>query len=197
MKHKVWYSCQRQIWFLVLQKLKLDMVAQTLPIKTKRYTSDQWGTTQWKTWGHRLWEICWDVRTKPKLLQITKNKFEKKVNTTDNAWLDISARELWNSCDKTFLDIRITYDVCLQSKETVCAARVMCPFGISAVCYNVGTSHECTIAASAFCVNCILLSRFLFIVSLALIIVKNSGLQILLLHNDHRSTNQLEISCSA
>jgi len=87
--------------------------------------------------------------------------------------------------------------MCVYKVRRLYVLHELCPFGISAVCYNVGTSHECTIAASAFCVNCILLSRFLFIVSLALIIVKNSGLQILLLHNDHRSTNQLEISCSA
>ena len=34
---------------------------------------------------------------------------EKKVNTADNARLDISTRGLWNSCEKTFFDIRITH----------------------------------------------------------------------------------------
>jgi len=29
---------------------------------------------------------------------------ERKVNTADNARLDISARGLWNSCEKTFFD---------------------------------------------------------------------------------------------
>ena len=33
----------------------------------------------------------------------------KKVNTADNARLNISARGLWNSCEKTFFDIRITH----------------------------------------------------------------------------------------
>ena len=32
-----------------------------------------------------------------------------KVNTADNARLDISVRGLWNSCEKTFFDIRITH----------------------------------------------------------------------------------------
>jgi len=32
-----------------------------------------------------------------------------KVNTADNARLDISARGLWNSCEKTFFDIRRTH----------------------------------------------------------------------------------------
>ena len=34
---------------------------------------------------------------------------QRKVNTADNARLDISARALWNSCEKTFFDIRITH----------------------------------------------------------------------------------------
>jgi len=35
-----------------------------------------------------------------------------------------------------------------------------------------------------------------FVVSLALIVIKNLGPQFLLYHIDHRTTNQLEISCS-
>jgi len=35
--------------------------------------------------------------------------FERKVNTADNARLDISAKRLWNSCEKTFFDVRITH----------------------------------------------------------------------------------------
>jgi len=56
-------------------------------------------------------EVCRDVQTKPTLLPINENDFERKVNTADNARLDISARGrgLWNSCEKTFSDIRITY----------------------------------------------------------------------------------------
>jgi len=48
-------------------------------------------------------EVCRDVQTKPTLLPINENDFERKVNTDDSARLDISARGLWNSCDKTFL----------------------------------------------------------------------------------------------
>jgi len=33
----------------------------------------------------------------------------KEVNTADNARLDISARWLWKSCEKTSFDIRITH----------------------------------------------------------------------------------------
>jgi len=54
-------------------------------------------------------EVCRDVQTEPTLLPINENDYQRKVNTADNARLDISARGLWNSCEKTFLDIRITY----------------------------------------------------------------------------------------
>jgi len=51
-------------------------------------------------------EVCRDVQTEPTLLPINENYYERKVKTTDNARLDISARGLWNSCEKTFFDIR-------------------------------------------------------------------------------------------
>ena len=56
-------------------------------------------------------KVCRDVQTEPTLLPISENDYQKKVNThtADNARLDISARGLWNSCEKTFFDIRITH----------------------------------------------------------------------------------------
>jgi len=54
-------------------------------------------------------EVYRDVQTEPTLLPISENDYERKVNTADNARLDISARGLWNSCEKTFFDIRITH----------------------------------------------------------------------------------------
>jgi len=54
-------------------------------------------------------EVCRDVQTEPTLLPINENYFERRVNTADNARLDISARGLWNSCEKTFFVIRITH----------------------------------------------------------------------------------------
>jgi len=59
-------------------------------------------------------EVYRDVQTKPTLLPINENDYERKVNTADNARLDISARGLWNSCEKTFFGIRITHPT-LQS----------------------------------------------------------------------------------
>ena len=54
-------------------------------------------------------EVCRYVQTEPTLLPINENDYERKVNTADNARLDISARGLWKSCEKTFFDIRITH----------------------------------------------------------------------------------------
>jgi len=54
-------------------------------------------------------EVCRDVLIEPTLLPINENDDERKVNTADNARLDISARGLWNSCEKAFFDIRITH----------------------------------------------------------------------------------------
>jgi len=45
---------------------------------------------------------------------INENDLERKLNTADKARLDISARGLWNSCQKTFFDTRITHRI-LQS----------------------------------------------------------------------------------
>ena len=54
-------------------------------------------------------EVCRDVQTEPTLLPINENDYQKKVNTADNARLDNSVRGMWNSCEKTFSDIRITH----------------------------------------------------------------------------------------
>ena len=41
-------------------------------------------------------EVYKDVQTEPTLLPINENDYQRKVNTADNARLDISARGLWN-----------------------------------------------------------------------------------------------------
>ena len=53
-------------------------------------------------------EVCRDVQTEPTLLPINENDYERRVNTADNARLDISLKGLWNSCEKTFFGIKIT-----------------------------------------------------------------------------------------
>jgi len=54
-------------------------------------------------------EVYRDVQTEPTLLPINENDFERKVNSADNAMLDMFVRGLWNSCEKTFFDKRITH----------------------------------------------------------------------------------------
>jgi len=44
------------------------------------------------------------VQTKPTHLPINENDYERNGETADNARLDISARGLWNSCEKTFFN---------------------------------------------------------------------------------------------
>jgi len=53
--------------------------------------------------------VCRDVQTEPTFLPINENDYERKVTTADNARLDISARGLWNGCEKTFFDISMTH----------------------------------------------------------------------------------------
>jgi len=62
-------------------------------------------------------EVCRDVQTEPMLLPINENDYERKVNTADNARLDISARGLWNSCEKSFFDITITHPTSQSGKS--------------------------------------------------------------------------------
>jgi len=51
-------------------------------------------------------EVYRDVQTAPTLLPINEYDYEREVNTANNTRLDISARGLWNSCEKTFFDIK-------------------------------------------------------------------------------------------
>ena len=59
--------------------------------------------------AHQLSSVgCRDVRTEPLLIPIENEVFDRKsVNTAAEARLDISARGVWNSMDRTFLDVRV------------------------------------------------------------------------------------------
>ena len=58
-----------------------------------------------------LEEVCKDVRTEPKLLPLTGETFKlKTTNTRPDARLDITARGVWNTVDKTFFDVRVFHD---------------------------------------------------------------------------------------
>ena len=56
-------------------------------------------------------EVCKDVRTEPKLSPLTGETFRlRSTNTQPDARLDISARGIWNTMEKTFFDVRVFHD---------------------------------------------------------------------------------------
>ena len=53
-------------------------------------------------------EVCKDVQKEPQLLPLSGEAFERRsTNIAAEARLDISARGIWNTVDKTFFDVRI------------------------------------------------------------------------------------------
>ena len=61
--------------------------------------------------ANMLEEVCKDVTTEAKLLPLTGEQFKyKTANTAQDARLDISARGVWYSTDKTFFDVRVFHD---------------------------------------------------------------------------------------
>ena len=58
-----------------------------------------------------LREVCYDVQIEPKLLPLTGETFKlKSASTRPDARSDLSARGVWQTMDKTFLDARIFHD---------------------------------------------------------------------------------------
>jgi len=87
---------------------KTNSVDHSLICKLGGYTSMRHNSVR-DSEAQIMREVCRDVQTEPTLLPINGYDYQRKVNTADNARLDISAWGLWNSCKKTFFDIRITY----------------------------------------------------------------------------------------
>ena len=53
-------------------------------------------------------EVCKDVQREPPLLPLSGETFNlRSTNTASEARLDISARGIWNTVDKTFFDVRV------------------------------------------------------------------------------------------
>ena len=60
------------------------------------------------TTAELLNEVCKDVHTEPKLMELTGERFKyKTTNTEDEARLDVAARNFWSQGTKAFADIRI------------------------------------------------------------------------------------------
>ncbi len=52
---------------------------------------------------------CSDVRTEPALLPVNPNDFSSRTNTAEGARLDISARGLQSTFERTFFDVRVSH----------------------------------------------------------------------------------------
>ena len=65
-----------------------------------------------------LKEVCYDVRTEPHLLKVNDGDCVlPHTNTAEQARLDISARGVWTSFDKSFFDVRVTHPNCLSNRS--------------------------------------------------------------------------------
>ena len=62
-----------------------------------------------------LREVCKDVRVEPELLPVDPRKFKRRTNTQAGARLDVSARGVWSTFERSFFDIRVTHPNCLSN----------------------------------------------------------------------------------
>ena len=85
-----------------------DKLCHSLICKPRGYTSMRHNSVRGSE-AQIMREVCRDVQTEPTLLPINENDYQRNVNSADNPRLDISVRGLWNSCEQTFFDIRITH----------------------------------------------------------------------------------------
>jgi hypothetical protein len=58
---------------------------------------------------------CKDVRTEPELLPVDPRKFKPRTNTKVGARLDVSARGVWSTFERSFYDVRVTHPNCLSN----------------------------------------------------------------------------------
>jgi len=58
---------------------------------------------------HSLWGVCQNVEFESLVTSIADNKFDKKVNTTDNAKLEISAHVLSDAYEMIYPDKKVTH----------------------------------------------------------------------------------------
>ena len=59
-----------------------------------------------------LREVCKDVCTEPELLPVVAENFHTRTNTQPGARLDIAARGVWSTFERSFFDIRVTHPNC-------------------------------------------------------------------------------------
>ena len=71
---------------------------------------------------------CTDVRLEPHLLPVDPKIFQRQTNTQDDARLDISARGIYGTYERTFCDVRVTHP--------------NCPSGVYKPLKEIYSSHE-------------------------------------------------------
>ena len=65
-----------------------------------------------------LKEVCYDVKIEPYLLKVNEGYCVlPHTNKAEQARLDISARGVWTSFDKSFIDVRVTHPNCLSNRS--------------------------------------------------------------------------------
>ena len=58
---------------------------------------------------------CSDVRNEPSLLPVNQNTFSSQTNVEDGARLDISARGVRSTFERTFFDVRVSHPHCASN----------------------------------------------------------------------------------
>ena len=73
------------------------------------------------TTARLLEEVCHDVQIEPKLMPVVTESEEvydvARGNIAENARLDVAARGVWSSFDRSFVDIRVTHPNCLSNVD--------------------------------------------------------------------------------
>jgi len=62
-------------------------------------------------------EVCRDVDIEPALLPLTGENFNKTSNSTNEARLDVSARNFWNRGERAFFDVRVVNPFAQRHKQ--------------------------------------------------------------------------------
>lgn len=59
-----------------------------------------------------LRQVCRDVKTEPELIPVKSDYLLPRTNSQPGARLDISARGVWSTFERSFFDVRVTHPNC-------------------------------------------------------------------------------------
>lgn len=89
-------------------------INHTLDCKKGGYVSMRHNAIR-DTEANLLREVCRDVVIEPQLLPVDSTKYATRTNTQHGARLDISARGVWSTFERTFFDVRVTHPNCVSN----------------------------------------------------------------------------------